>query len=105
MNVGEILEKIRGVKVLIVGDLCLDRWCRYDPALSEASRETGIPRTAVVSTEVTPGAAGTIGNNLRALGVDVAIAAAIGADGFGFELEQALARNGIRSEFVYRAPG
>ena len=105
MNVGEILEKIREVRVLIVGDLCLDRWCRYDPALSEASRETGIPRTAVVSTEVTPGAAGTIANNLRTLGVDVAIAAAIGADGFGFELEQALIRNGIRSDFVYRAPG
>lgn len=105
MNVGDILDKIRGVKVLIVGDLCLDRWCRYDPALSEPSRETGIPRTAVVSTGVTPGAAGTIANNLRSLGVDVAIAAAIGDDGFGFELEQALQHNGIRSEYVYRAPG
>lgn len=105
MIAATILEKIRDVKVLIVGDLCLDRWCRYDPALSEPSRETGIPRTAVVSTEVTPGAAGTIANNLRSLGVDVAIAAAIGADGFGYELEQALRRNGIRSEYVYRAPG
>jgi rfaE bifunctional protein kinase chain/domain len=73
--------------------------------LSEPSRETRIPRTAVVSTEVTPGAAGTIANNLRALGVDVAIATAIGADGFGFELEQALQRNGIRADYVYRAPG
>jgi rfaE bifunctional protein kinase chain/domain len=105
MNVGAILEKIRHLKVLIVGDLCLDRWCRYDPALSEPSRETAIPRTAVVSTEVTPGAAGTIANNLRSLGVDVAVAAAIGADGFGFELEQALTRNGIGSDCVYRAPG
>jgi rfaE bifunctional protein kinase chain/domain len=103
MNVAAILEEIRQVKVLIAGDLCLDRWCRYDPALSEPSRETGIPRTAVISTEVTPGAAGTIANNLRALGVDVAIAAAIGSDGFGPELEQALKRNGIRAQYLYRA--
>ena len=105
MTVSEILEKIRAVKVLIVGDLCLDRWCRYDPALAVLSRETGIPRTAVVSTEVTPGAAGTIANNLRALGVDVSIATAIGTDGFGYELEQALRRNGISAEFVHRAAG
>ena len=105
MNIAAILEKIRGLKVLIVGDLCLDRWCRYDPALAEPSRETGIPRTAVVSTEVTPGAAGTIANNLRALGVDVLIATAIGEDGFGYELEQALQRNGIGAAHVHRATG
>jgi rfaE bifunctional protein kinase chain/domain len=104
MNVPAILQKIRDVKVLVVGDLCLDRWCRYDPALAEESRETRIPRVAVVSTEVTPGAAGTIANNLRALHVDVAIATAIGTDGFGFELERALDSNGIGAEFVYRAP-
>ena len=28
----------------MVGDICLDRWCTYDPATSEPSAETGIPR-------------------------------------------------------------
>src|SRR5207253_11338742 len=51
---------IPNLRALVVGDVCLDRWCRYDPALSEPSRETGLPRVAVVSTEVTPGAAGTV---------------------------------------------
>ncbi len=68
MNVPEILDAIRQLRVLVAGDICLDRWCRYDPALSEPSRETGIPRLAVVATEVTPGAAGTIANNVAALG-------------------------------------
>jgi rfaE bifunctional protein kinase chain/domain len=104
MTTAEILERIRGLKVLIIGDLCLDRWCKYDPALSEPSRETGLPRTAVVSTEVTPGAAGTIANNLCALGVPVSIVAAIGADGFGYELEQALRKRNIGVDFVLRAP-
>ena len=54
--------------MLVVGDVCLDRWCTYDPSLAEPSRETGIPRIGVVSTEVTPGAAGTVANNLAALG-------------------------------------
>ena len=52
----------------MLGDVCLDRWCYYDPDLTEPSRETGIPRIAVVRTEVTPGAAGTIANNLVSLG-------------------------------------
>jgi rfaE bifunctional protein kinase chain/domain len=105
MTNAEILKKISNLKVLIIGDLCLDRWCRYNPALSEPSRETGLPRTAVVSTEVTPGAAGTIANNLRALGVPVSIVTAVGDDGFGFELERALKQRRIGVAFVYRAPG
>ncbi|BDC50315.1 hypothetical protein F183_A26310 [Bryobacterales bacterium F-183] len=103
MKTAEILEKIRGLRVLIVGDLCLDRWCHYDPALSEPSRETGLPRVAVVSTEVTPGAAGTIANNLRALGVSTSIVTGIGIDGFGFELEQSLRARQIGVDFIYRA--
>ena len=44
MNVAPILEGIQRLRVLVVGDICLDRWCSYDPALAEPSRETGIPR-------------------------------------------------------------
>ena len=103
MKTAEILEKIRSLRVLIIGDLCLDRWCQYDPALSEPSRETGLARVAVVGTEVTPGAAGTIANNLRALDVSTSIVTAIGVDGFGFELEQSLRARSIGVDFVYRA--
>ena len=52
------------LRVLVVGDFCLDVWCRYDPAQALPSRETGIPRTAVVSYESTAGAGGTVANNL-----------------------------------------
>ena len=45
-------------------------------ALADPSRETGIPRIAVVSTEVTPGAAGTVANNVAALGARVGSARA-----------------------------
>ena len=66
MTVPDILTAIRSLRCLVVGDVCLDRWCQYDPALALASAETGIPRTAVVATEVTPGAAGTVAGAQRA---------------------------------------
>ena len=96
MNLADLMAKFSTIHALVVGDICLDRWCYYDPATAEPSRETGIPRVGVVSTSVTPGAGGTVANNLIALGAGrVSVLGAIGQDGFGFELEQALAERKI----------
>src|SRR5262245_16954571 len=96
MTTAEILAQFPKLRALVVGDVCLDRWCRYDPALSEPSRETGIPRVAVVDSEVTPGAGGTVANNLAALGAGrVDVLGLVGDDGFGHELARALTRRGI----------
>jgi rfaE bifunctional protein kinase chain/domain len=103
MTTAEILAQFPKLSALVVGDICLDRWCSYDPEASEPSRETGIPRIGVVRTEVTPGAGGTVANNLAALGAGrVAVLGAIGQDGFGLELAQALAARGISSELCVR---
>jgi len=67
MKTADILERIAGLRVLVFGDVALDRWCRYDPAIGEPSRETGINRIAVVSIKTTPGAAGTVASNAAAL--------------------------------------
>jgi rfaE bifunctional protein kinase chain/domain len=101
VNAAQILDAMRDLRVMVVGDVCLDRWCRYDPALTEPSRETGIPRLAVVSTEVTPGATGTIANNLVSLGVrHVELLGVVGDDGFGWELIRALRHRAIASELL-----
>jgi rfaE bifunctional protein kinase chain/domain len=103
MTPAEILAAIPKLAALVVGDICLDRWCTYDPSTSEASRETGIPRIGVVRTESTAGAGGTVANNLAALGCGrVAVLGAIGDDGFGLELSRALAAGGI-SDLCIRA--
>ena len=87
MTAKEILDAFGKLRALVVGDICLDRWCTYDPALADISRETGIPRVAVVSTEVTAGGGGTVANNLAALGAGrVAVLGVVGRDGFGYEL-------------------
>lgn len=101
MKTSEILSRFRSLRTLVVGDICLDRWCTYDPDLAEPSRETGLPRVAVLSTETTAGAGGTVANNLSALGAGrVAVLGAIGKDGFGFELKQALLRRRIESALL-----
>jgi rfaE bifunctional protein kinase chain/domain len=105
VTVTETLAGIPSLSALVVGDICLDRWCTYDPSVSEPSRETGIPRTGVVTTEVTPGAGGTVANNLCALGAGrVAVLGVIGDDGFGFELERALAARGADPSLLVHEP-
>ncbi len=101
----DILAAAPKLSALVVGDVCLDRWCTYDPATAEPSRETGIPRIGVVRSEVTPGAAGTVANNLAALGVGrVEVLGAIGDDGSGFELIRALNARGIGAGLLVRTP-
>lgn len=100
-----ILSKFRDLSALVIGDICLDRWCRYDPALSEPSRETGIPRIAVTSTDVTPGAGGTVASNLMALGAGrVDVLGVCGGDGHGTELRTALQARGIGTRWLLSSP-
>jgi len=106
MTAADILAAFPKMSVLVIGDICLDRWCTYEPDTSEPSRETGIPRIGVVLTETTPGAGGTVANNLVALGAGkVAVMGVVGDDGFGYELVHALRQRGISSDLLVRAAG
>jgi rfaE bifunctional protein kinase chain/domain len=105
VTVAEILAAIPGLSALVVGDVCLDRWCRYEPSFNEPSRETGIPRVAVVEVERTPGAAGTIASNLVALGTGrVAVVGVAGSDGHAYELRRALDERGIDASGLVTDP-
>jgi rfaE bifunctional protein kinase chain/domain len=104
MTTAQILETFPRYSALIVGDICLDRWCTYDPAAAEPSRETGIPRIGVISTQTMPGAGGTVANHLAALGVGrAAVLGVLGSDGFAHELTQALNARGISTDLLVRS--
>jgi rfaE bifunctional protein kinase chain/domain len=106
MTTAEILAGFSRLSALVIGDICLDRWCTYDPATAEPSRETGIDRIAVISVETTAGAGGTVANNLAAMRVArVAVLGAIGEDGHGFELRKALAARGIEHNLLIESSG
>lgn len=106
MTCSGILEGAASVRALVIGDICLDRWCKYDPALAEPSRETGIPRCAVTETVCTPGAGGTVASNLKSLGAGrVSVLGTIGRDGAGRDLREALDRASIESNLLLEWPG
>jgi rfaE bifunctional protein kinase chain/domain len=100
-----ILSRFGAARALVVGDFFLDRYLVIAPALAEVSLETG--RTAHQVTEVaaTPGAAGTITSNLRALGVQVTALGIVGDDGEGYELRQGLRATGVDDSALIVAPG
>ena len=88
-----ILERIPHLKIGVAGDLFLDRYLDLDATLTEPSLETGLDAYQVVGVRSSPGAAGTVINNLAALGVGrIYPIAVLGDDGEGHELRQALSR-------------
>lgn len=90
--IDDILGKAPDLTVGVLGDLFLDRYLDIDGSLTEPSLETGLDAYQVVRVRSCPGAAGTVLNNLVALGVGrVVPIAVIGDDGEGHELRQALA--------------
>jgi bifunctional ADP-heptose synthase (sugar kinase/adenylyltransferase) len=102
-----ILEAIPRLTVGVLGDLFLDRYLDIDAALTQPSLETGLDAYQVVRVRASPGAAGTVVNNLVALGVGrVHVLSAIGDDGEGYELRQALGRlAGVATDALVAEPG
>lgn len=88
-----ILGRLPATSVGVIGDLFLDRYLDIDSALTEPSLETNLDAFQVTGVRSYPGAAGTVINNLAALGVgEIVPIAIIGDDGEGYELKQALKR-------------
>lgn len=86
-----ILSRLPSLTIGVVGDLFLDRYLDLDATLTEPSIETGLDAYQVIHVRSYPGAAGTVINNLVALGVGRVLPVAfLGDDGEGYELRQAL---------------
>ena len=87
-----ITSRYPALRVAVVGDFCLDRYLEIDPLRREISIETGLPVHNVVRVRAQPGGAGTIVNNLAALGVGRIVPVSFcGDDGEGYELRRELA--------------
>ena len=95
-----LLAHARGKRVLVVGDFFLDKYLIIDQALAEVSLETGLEAHQVVETRASPGAAGTVTNNLAALGVEALAVSVVGDDGEGFDLLRGLDATGVNVDGV-----
>jgi D-beta-D-heptose 7-phosphate kinase/D-beta-D-heptose 1-phosphate adenosyltransferase len=73
-----LFERMRGKRVLVVGDVMLDEWVWG--RVSRISPEAPVPVVAVDDHSFTLGGAGNVANNLRAIGARVSFAGAVGDD-------------------------
>jgi len=93
----DIFNRFKDLHVLVIGDYFLDKYLMIDRSLSEVSLETGVEAYQVVDLRHSPGAAGTVTTNLRALGVQGSALGVIGDDGHGFELKRSLQEHGVNT--------
>lgn len=103
----EITRRYSTLKIAVVGDLCLDRYFEIDPSIQEVSIETKLPVYNITNVRCQPGGAGTILNNLAALGVgEIYITAIIGHDGEGYELRRSIENHlhCVRLDYLVESP-
>jgi rfaE bifunctional protein kinase chain/domain len=94
-RVRELLDRVKGARILVVGDYYVDAYWFIDKTRSTLSLETPWHVNAVVAQRYQPGASGTIVNNLLALGVGtVSTLGVIGHDAFGTMLLDDMRRRG-----------
>jgi rfaE bifunctional protein kinase chain/domain len=90
-----ILDQFPRQTLCVVGDFFLDKYLIIEHALGEVSLETGLEAHQVVQVRCSPGAAGTVTSNLRAMDINVVALGVIGDDGEGYELKRALRATGV----------
>ena len=100
----DLLDRLPAIRVLVVGDFFLDKYLIIDRQLAEVSLETELEAHQVVEVRTSPGAAGTVASNLRALDVGVVALGIVGDDGHGYELRQGLTARGVDSEPLLQQP-
>jgi len=106
MNVDElirIVEEVATPRVLLVGDLILDRYVWGD--VERISPEAPIPVVSAEREDARVGGAGNAATNLRALGAEVALWGIVGDDDDGAEVLDTLRDAGIDCAGVVRDAG
>lgn len=100
----ELLNKLKDMRIAVVGDLFLDRWFTVDRGLDEPSLETGMAAHQVIGQRNEPGVAGTILKNLAALGAGrLYTVSLLGEDGDGDEVLRGLGALKVDTSLVVRS--
>jgi D-beta-D-heptose 7-phosphate kinase/D-beta-D-heptose 1-phosphate adenosyltransferase len=102
-RVDELLEAMRGLRVLVVGDVMLDRY--VSGSVDRVSPEAPVPVVKVESERDGLGGAGNVAANVTALGAACALVGCVGEDADGDALEEALSAHGIETGGLVRTRG
>lgn len=102
-RVDEVLERARGTRVLVVGDIMLDVYLRG--GATRISPEAPVPVVRVTEEDFALGGAANVATNVVALGAHCAVVGCVGSDGSGRDLISALAGYGIDADGVQLISG
>lgn len=89
----ELVARMRGCKVLVVGDVMVDRFIAG--RVTRLSPEAPVPIVRFESERSRPGGAANVAHNLAVLGADVSLVGLVGADPAADRLRSELAAAGI----------
>ena len=94
-------ERVRAGRVLVVGDVMLDRYWFGDA--ERISPEAPVPVVRIARTEERPGGAANVARNAAALGSRTALLSVVGEDEAGAALERLVAAEGIAASLLHDA--
>ncbi len=97
------LEKFTQVKILVLGDLMLDRYLHGD--VSRISPEAPVPVLEERCRFDAPGGAANVVNNLAALGVEVTPLGLVGPDTEGSRIRELLSHDNVVTDGILVVPG
>jgi D-beta-D-heptose 7-phosphate kinase / D-beta-D-heptose 1-phosphate adenosyltransferase len=101
-TLARIIDAFADLEVLVIGEAMLDSY--LDGGSSRLCREAPVPIVAVTQRTDAPGAAANTAANVRALGARVRLLSAVGDDGEGQLLQDALKAAGVDTEALVGAP-
>jgi D-beta-D-heptose 7-phosphate kinase/D-beta-D-heptose 1-phosphate adenosyltransferase len=98
-----LLKKVRGRRILVLGDVMLDEflWGK----VARISPEAPVPIVEVTSQSFHLGGAGNVASNVRSLGGDAVLAGVVGDDAAGRKIQEELAAAGVEASLVVSESG
>jgi len=94
---GEYRTAVAAARVLVVGDVMLDRY--WFGEVERISPEAPVPVVRIARNEERPGGAANVARNAAALGAEVTLVSVVGDDEAGRALERLLAGDRVRTSF------
>ena len=99
----EILDCFEGLRLVVAGDLMLDRY--VTGSVERISPEAPVPVVRVTEEHVQPGGAANVALNVQSLGAQAVLAGIVGRDAAGDELCELMSDTGVMTEHVLVDPG
>jgi D-beta-D-heptose 7-phosphate kinase/D-beta-D-heptose 1-phosphate adenosyltransferase len=94
----QLLQQMRGKRILVVGDVMLDRYLAGDT--ERISPEAPVPVVTVTSKKMALGGAANVAANVVALGAEAMLVGVVGDDRDGAALKQAMQAQGIADTYL-----